>query len=433
MISLKIIREKPDRIKEISKQKNVDVDVDRLLELDKQWRSLGGQIAEIERKRNELAKSIKGKPTPEQIETGKQLRVALQQLTKEYDAAYAEGKALHEKVPNIPTDDTPIGPDESGNKTLPPVGEKPHFSFTPKEHWELGELLGVIDTERAAEVSGSRFAYLKGELVWLEFALVQYGLSILTNEGKLAEIAKNAGLGVPAKPFMPVIPPVLIKPGVMQKMARLEPKEERYHTPADDLYLVGSAEHTLGPLHMGEKLDEVDMPIRYVGWSTAFRRESGSYGKDVRGILRVHQFDKLEIESFTTPEAGIAEQNFIVAIQEYLMQSLKLPYQVVLKCTGDMGTPNARAIDIETWMPGQNRYRETHTSDYMSDFQARRLYTKVRLKSGKTENVHMNDATVFAIGRTLIAIMENNQQDDYSIDIPEVLQQYVPFKRIART
>ena len=209
-------------------------------------------------------------------------------------------------------------------------------------------------------------------------------------------------------------------------------KEERYYLQQDDLYLVGSAEHTLGPLHMDETLPEEALPLRYLGFSTAFRREAGSYGKDMKGILRVHQFDKLEMESFTAPEDSLKEQNFFVAIQEYLMQGLELPYQVVAVCTGDMGKPDARQIDIETWLPGQEKYRETHSADLMQDFQARRLNIKVKRKDGKIEFAHMNDATAFAIGRTLIAILENYQQKDGSVKMPRVLQGYVGKKEIKK-
>ena len=210
-------------------------------------------------------------------------------------------------------------------------------------------------------------------------------------------------------------------------MARLssETEIERYLISRDNQYLIGSAEHTLGPMHIDQTLNENVLPLRYFAFTPAFRREAGSYGKDTKGILRQHQFDKIEMESFTTPEDGVREQNFFVAIQEYLMQSLKIPYQVVAICTGDMGGPDYRQIDIESWMPGQNRYRETHTSDYMTDYQSRRLQTRVRMNKGETIFVHMNDATAFAMGRTIIAILENYQQEDGLIKIPEVLKQYM--------
>jgi seryl-tRNA synthetase len=329
------------------------------------------------------------------------------------------------QVPNVPSADTPLGEDEGGNAVIRQVGEKKAFDFEPKEHYILGEQLGLIDTKRAAEVSGSRFAYLFGDLVLMQFGLVQHVLRTLTDASVLGKIIAGSGLDVAAKPFIPVVPPVFIKSGPFEAMARIDPREERYHIPEDDAFLIGSAEHTLGVLHMGETIDESELPLRYIGYSSAFRREAGSYGKDMKGILRLHQFDKLEMESFTTKERSLAEQDYFVAIQEYLVQSLGIPYQVVQICTGDMGVPDARQIDIECWLPGQGKYRETHTSDLMTDYQARRLGTRVKRAGGEKEYVHMNDATAFAIGRTLIAILENYQQADGSVVVPEVLRPYV--------
>jgi len=285
--------------------------------------------------------------------------------------------------------------------------------------------LGIIDVETAGKVSGTRFAYLKGDAVRLEFALVQYAMEILSNPTILESIAEGVKPGYSARVFNPVVPPVMIRPEVFQKMARLEPKEERYYIPADDVFLVGSAEHTLGPLHMNEIIPEEKLPLRYVGFSTAFRREAGSYGKDTRGVMRVHQFDKVEMESFCLPEDSITEQELFVNIQEYLMWSLELPYRIVMCCTADQGDPDARHIDLETWMPSQNQYRETHSADMMTDYQSRRLNTRVKRKDGRLEFVHMNDATVFAIGRTIIAIMENYQTKEGKIEVPKVLQKYL--------
>jgi seryl-tRNA synthetase len=290
--------------------------------------------------------------------------------------------------------------------------------------------LGVIDTEKAAEVTGARFAYLKGDLVLMQFALVQYTFSILTDKNVLKEIANKVSLNISDNIFKPVVPPALVSMKVMGKMARLEPMDDRYCFPDDQLCLVGSAEHTLGPLHMDETISADNLPLRYIGYSTAFRREAGTYGKDTKGILRLHQFDKLEMESFSLAKDGQAEQDLFVAIQEYLVSSLGLPYQVVLKCTGDMGGPDARAVDIETWLPGEDTYRETHTADYMTDYQSRRLRTRTINSSGEKEFVHMNDGTAFAIGRIIIAIMENYQQEDGTIKVPEVLIPYMGRKVI---
>jgi seryl-tRNA synthetase len=427
MLDIKFIRENKKEVKKNCELRNIKCDVDRLLELDEKRRKFIAEIGDLKEKKNEINEKMKSSNNRNAlIVEGKNIKEDLDKLEPDFEEIEKEYKEILYTVPNIISPDTPIGPNESENKVIRQWGKIPKFDFQPKEHWEVGKELDIIDIERAAKVSGSRFAYLKGGAAMLEFALVQHVFSVLTGEAVLKEIIEKNELDVSTKPFVPVVPPVLIKPESMQRMARLEPREERYHTLADDLYLVGSAEHTLGAMYMDETLKEEELPLRYIGFSTAFRREAGSYGKDTKGILRVHQFDKLEMESFSLPENSLKEQDFIVAIQEYLMQSLKLPYQVVAICTGDMGGPDYRQIDIETWMPGQNKYRETNTSDLMNDYQSRRLNTKVKRKDGKTEFVHMNDATAFAIGRTLIAIIENGQQADGSVVIPEVLRKWMP-------
>ncbi len=421
MLDIKYIREHAELVKENLKNRGVVLDLDNLLTLDRDRRAHIAQIEELRAKRNQ---GSKGKPSSEEITNMRQLGDDITRFEKELATIEVDYDALLLKVPNLTSPDTPIGPDGSGNKILRQVGKIPSFDFQPKEHWELGLALDVLDVERAAKVSGSRFGYLKGALAQMEFALVQFVLSIVTDEGTLNKIAKKAGVGVSVKTFVPIVPPVFIKPAVFQKMGRLEPKEERYYIPSDDLYLIGSAEHTLGSMHMDETFELAELPIRYIGFSTAFRREAGSYGKDMKGIIRVHQFDKLEFESFTVPEDSIREQDFLIALQEYFFQELGLPYQVVSICTGDMGSPDYRQIDIETWLPGQNQYRETHTADLMTDYQSRRLNIKFK-KENIAELVHMNDATAIAIGRTLIAIMENYQQKDGSIKIPKTLQKYM--------
>jgi seryl-tRNA synthetase len=432
MLDIKFIRENPEIVKKAVANKKANVDINALLALDERKRHVSH---ELESKRAEQNASSRGGPkSSEELDKLRKLKESIKILEEEFVRVETELESVMFTVPNIPSDDTPIGSDENGNKVLRQWGKLPSFSaqgvfasggdFVPKEHWELGQELGILDIERAAKVSGTRFGYLKGGLAILEFALIQYGLSIMTDEGNLKKIIKKAKLDVKPKPFTPVVPPVLIKPEVMLKMARLEPKEERYYIPSDDMYLVGSAEHTLGPMHMDEVLKEEDLPVRYIGFSTAFRREAGSYGKDTKGILRVHQFDKLEMESFCLSEDSIKEQDFFVAIQENIMQGLQLPYRVVAICTGDMGGPDARQIDIETWMPGQNKYRETHTADLMTDYQARRLNTRVRRRDNKNEFVHMNDATAIAIGRVLIAIVENYQTKNGTIKVPKILQKF---------
>jgi seryl-tRNA synthetase len=419
MLDVTFIRDNKKLVEAAIKNKNCEgIDLDRILELAEERRKLAGEITEINRKRNEAAKT-------RDAEAGKSLKNALKSAEEKYQTLEKELVSLLIKIPNIPSADTPVGPDESGNKVVRSWGDKPTFNFIPKAHWDIGKELGVIDSEKAAEISGARFTFLKGDLALLQFALLQWTLAVLTSRQKIEEIVKEAGLSVDPKPFVPVVPPLLMRSQVMNRMARLDPIDDRFYFEKDDLVLIGSAEHTIGPLHMDETLKEEQLPIRYVGYSTAFRREAGSYGKDTKGILRQHQFDKIEMESFTKPEDGFAEQDFMIAVQEYLMRELKLPYQVVLICTGDMGFPDQRQIDLETWMPGQDTYRETHSADYVGGFQARRLNTKVKRASGESEPVHMNDATVFAMGRTLIAILENYQTKDGEVLVPEVLRPFM--------
>ncbi|OHA46177.1 MAG: serine--tRNA ligase [Candidatus Taylorbacteria bacterium RIFOXYD2_FULL_36_9] len=419
MLDIKFIRENKDLVEmAIKNKKSKPVDLGELLAVYEEKKRLNKELDELNQKRNMAAQN-------RAVEEGTSLKKEVALVEEVLAGIEKKFMSLMILLPNIPSADTPIGADESGNKVVRQVGEKPVFNFKPKEHWELGVELDLIDTERAGNISGPRFAYLKGDLALMQFALLNFALGVLTNEDTLEKIKNDAGLNISTKPFIPVIPPVFIKPAVMNRMARLEPREERYHTEADDLYLVGSAEHTLGPIHMDEVIPVEKLPIRYAGYSTAFRREAGAAGKDTRGILRMHQFDKLEMEGFCLPENSYQEQEFFVAIQEYLMCSLGLPYQVMLICTGDMGGPDHRQFDIETWMPGQNKYRETQTSDLMTSYQSRRLNTRFKKKDEKPDFVHMNDATALAIGRTLIAIMENYQQADGSIKVPEVLQKYM--------
>ena len=401
MLDIKFIRENKDLVAQAAKNKHREIDVDELIRVAEERKTLRTEIDSINQRRKEAASARDNA-------LGTQLKIDLEDLERRYAEVDKDFVALMIKVPNIYSADTPVGEDESANKVIRSWGEIPKFDFEPKEHHEIGKALGIIDTETAAAVAGSRFTYLKGELVLLQFALMQFVLKILVEKG-----------------FTPVIPPVFIKPAVQNRMARFMTPEDHYMFPNDDLMLIGSAEHTLGPIYMDKVLEEKDLPIRLAGYSTAFRREAGTYGKDTNGILRQHQFDKLEMESFTLPEDSLKEQEFLVSIQEEILQGLKLPYQVVMISTGDMAFPDYRQIDIETWMPGQNKYRETHSADLTGNFQSRRLNARVKRADGTIEPVHMNDATAVALGRTLIAIIENYQQADGSVKIPEVLVPYM--------
>lgn len=429
MIDINLIRENPELVKKGAAAKRSDVDIDKLLYADEQRRKLIGQIQEFRAAQNvageRIAKETDKDAKTKAVEEMRELKEKMKLLEAELAEAETTLHALLSLVPNMPSEDTPVGPDESGNVVIRKVGEPTKFDFKPKDHVELGEALGLIDNETGSEVAGARFTYIKGDLALLQNALHQLAFNILTNEDMLSVVIKEAGLSVPTTPFVPVIPPLMIKPEVFQRMARLEPREERYHIPSDDLFLIGSAEHTLGPIHMDETFAEKDLPRRYVAYTPAFRREAGSYGKDTKGILRLHQFDKIEMESFSLPEQSRAEQDLFVAVQEHILKILGVPYQAVQVCTGDMGGPDSRQIDLESWMPGQDKYRETHTADLMTDYQARRLNTRVRRDDGTMQFVHMNDATCIAMGRLLIAIMENFQEADGTIRIPKVLQTWM--------
>ncbi len=429
MLDIKFIRENTDIVKAGVAKKNSSVDIDALIKLDDQRLEALKRTEVLRAEQNRMNGSISvEKDASVRAQMIEEMRLVKEDFKKEEESLkdiMQQWQGMMLKIPNIPSVDTPEGPDESGNQVIRQWGEKPQFSFTPKEHFEIGRALGLIDTETAAEVASSRYSYLKGDLVMMQFALIQMCLNILTNKETLQKIATEAGVSIDVDAFMPVIPPVFIRPLVQVKMARMMAPEDHYMFPNDDLMLIGSAEHTLGSMHMNKIFEESELPIRYAGYSTAFRREAGTAGRDTNGILRQHQFDKLEMEVFSLPENSIQEQNFLVAIQEHVLKTLNLPYQVISVCSGDMGFPDTRQIDIETWMPGQNLYRETHSADSTGGFQSRRLNTRVRRADGKIEPVHMNDATVVAIGRTLIGIIENYQQEDGSIRVPEALKNYL--------
>ncbi len=436
MLDIKYIELHKNEVEKNCELRNIKCDINCLLELNEKRKQLLRDVEDLNAQKNSLNDEIKNAPAdqkPDIIERGKMVKEHLGKKEPELKKIKEEFRKILAQVPNVTHPNSPIGKDDNENKVIRKNGEPTKFDFEPKDHMNLGEALDIIDTKTAAQVSGSRFNYIKGEAVLLQFAIIQFVLNVLTDEKVIAELAKKIG-NSSGKPFTPIIPPMIVKADVMKKMDRFDPIDDRYYLKEDDALLVGSAEHSMGPMFMSTTIDEKELPLRFIGYSTAFRREAGTYGKDTRGIFRCHQFDKLEMEIFSAPEKGESEQDLIVAIQEYLVEQLKIPYQVVAICTGDMGKPDYRQIDIECWLPGQNKYRETHTSDYVTDFQARRLNTKVKRTDDSVELVHMNDATAFAIGRILIAIIENYQQKDGSVLIPEALQKYMPgrIKKIER-
>jgi len=428
MLDIKFIRENPEKVKQGAKNKGVELDINKVLETDKKRRELTTKTDQFKAEQNRISQeygrikdqadddSGAGAKREELVKQSKELKEKIQSEERELKVVEEDLKALLSKIPNLPFDDVPIGKDETGNIVLKKVGDIPHFDFQPKEHWRLGEDLDIIDIKRAGKVAGSRFYYLKREAALMELALLNLAFVSLVEKG-----------------FIPVIPPVMIKRQMAWAMGYLEQTddEEAYHLEKDDLYLTATSEQSLGCLHANEVFEEKDLPLRYVGFSTCFRREAGSYGKDTKGILRAHQFDKIEMFVFCKPEDSEKEHQALLANEEELMQKLELPYQVVSICTGDLGVPAAKKYDIEAWLAGQNRYRETHSTSNCTDFQTRRLNIKYRDNDGKLNFVHTLNGTAFSM-RPIIALLENFQKKDGTVAVPSILQKYLGKSEIKK-
>jgi seryl-tRNA synthetase len=422
MLDIQFIRANPDLVQQKSDQKNKKINISDFLEIDKKHRILIQKLEDLRAKRNLLTSKIKGKPTLEEIDKGVKLKKQISDLETEFEPVDQSFKSILKSIPNISIEDVPIGKTEADNKVTKYFGDKKVFDFKPKTHWEIAEALGVMDRQRAAKISGSRFTYLMGGLVEMQFALINLVFKLLSDEIFIQKIIKTNDLNLVAKPFMPILPPMMMKTGPYEATGRLKAEDTTYKLADDDLWLIASAEHSLCSMYIDEIIPEQNLPIRYIGYSTSFRREAGTYGKDTNGLIRMHHFDKLEMEIFSTAETSLDEHFLTIAIQEELTKMLGLPYRVVLKCTADIGDPNARGVDIETWMPGQDSYKETHSADYMTDYQARALKTRVKTNDGQLTLAHTNDATALAISRTLAAIIENYQTKDGHIIIPDVLK-----------
>lgn len=425
MLDPKYVYENIDYIRKVCADKFVDVDLDLYVRLFEDLKNNQKELDLLNQQKNQAASS-------KDIELGKSLKAKWAELEENARQLEAQFKEISEQIPNLYSPDTPYGKDDDENVVLSSRGEPKNFEFPTKDHADLGLELDILDFETAGQVSGSRFVYIKNDLVLLQFAIINRVMQTLTNQEVIDQIIKISWLKVSNKPFSPVIPPMLMKKEVMKKMGRYNPNDQTYELVHDDMVLVASAEHSVGPMHMDVILDAEQLPIRYLGYSSAFRREAWTYGKDTKGMIRQHQFDKLEMETFTTSEEGMQEHLFMVAVQEYLLQELVLPYQVMICCTGDMWAVDYRHVDINTWIPSQGKYRETHSADYVTDYQSRRLGTKFKDKTdaGRKWFVHMNDATAIALGRTMVAIIENYQQADGSILVPEVLQSYMGGKKV---
>ncbi len=409
MLDVKMVRSNPDEVRRaLARRGDSTSSLDELLALEEERRRL---LTDVESRRaarkrasDEIAVVKKAGGDAEQAIAAMR---TLGDSIKEREAALAEVEerlnVMLLEIPNLVLDDVPDGGEEN-SVVLRHVGTPREFDFPVKDHLDLGVALDLIDMERGAKVSGSRFAYLKGDLVLLQFALVRYGLDI-----------------VQAKGFRPVIPPVLVREEAMFGTGFFPTDRAQVYETVDGDCLVGTSEVPLAAMHMQEFLEAEKLPLRYAGYSSCFRREAGAAGRDTRGILRVHQFDKLEMFSFCLPEQGAFEHELILAAEEEILQGLGIPYRVVNIAAGDLGAPAAQKFDCEAWMPGQQQYREVTSCSNCTDYQARRLDCRYRTDKGP-RFVHTLNGTGIAVGRTLIAIMENYQQADGSIAVPQVLQ-----------
>jgi seryl-tRNA synthetase len=421
MLDLKLIRSEPERVKAALARRGAAQDVDALLALDARRRELLPEVEGAQAERKTLSKQIG--EAKQRGEGAEELMAAVQGLKDRIEAGKAELEevdAALERVaaalPNLPDPDAPDGMSEEDAVVLREVGEPPSFDFEPRDHLEIGTELGLIDMESAARLSGSRFAYLKGDLVLLELALVRYALDLVRAEG-----------------HEPVVPPVLVREEALHGTGFLPgDRDQIYEVPKDDLYLVGTSEVALAGLHADEILDAGQLPLRYAGFSTCFRREAGAAGRDTRGIFRVHQFDKVEMFSFVEPAESAAEHERLLAIEERILGELEIPYRVVNVAAGDLGAPAAKKYDCEAWIPSQDRYRELTSCSNTTDYQARRLSCRYRPADNEAiQAVHTLNGTAVAVGRTIIALIENNQDREGGFTLPNILYQYGCPERIV--
>jgi seryl-tRNA synthetase len=413
MLDIRAVRDDPERFRAALARRELAGAVDDLLAADERRRALTVQVDELRAQQNKASKAIgRAEGDEKQRLIDEVARVSAELKTIEPQLAEAEQtlSTLLAATPNLPHESSPDGFTDDDAVEVRRHLEPTTFDFEPKDHAELGALLGMLDTERGARTSGSRFVYLLGDLVFVQFALMRHAMDILA-----------------AKGFVPAIPPVMVREEAMYGTGFLPADEAQlYTTTEDELYLVGTAEVPLAAFRMGEIVDEADLPLRYAGYSTCFRREAGTYGKDMGGMFRVHQFDKVEMFVFTTPEASWDEHEYLVSVEEEIVGNLEVPFRVVNIAAGDLGGSAAKKYDIEVWLPGQGRYRELTSCSNTTDYQARRLQTRVRRGDGSVEVLHTLNGTATAIGRTLIALLENHQQADGSVVMPEKLHPYLP-------
>jgi len=418
MIDIKILRENPQAIEASSSHKGVIINTAHILEIDAKHHELSLDVQNLREQRNKFSKLASTSNPIERakaIEEGTNIKVELDQKEKAVTALKDELDTLLLTIPNPSKPDVRVGKDESENEVIKKYKEPTAFTFTPKDHLVLGEALDIIDVKQASIVSGARFNYLKNDGALLENALRQLAFDTLIKEG-----------------FIPVIPPVLIKKEVMEGLGytAMGEAENIFSLDKDGLYLVGTSEQSVVPIHMNDVLEKSDLPRRYVSYSTCFRREAGSYGKDTKGIFRVHQFNKVEMVSFVAEGEDDKEHEYMLGLEEKFFQMLDIPYQVLRICTGDLGFNAARKYDIEAWIPSQNKYREVTSASTVTDFQSRRLDMRYN-DNGERKYLQVLNGTAFSMNRPIIAILENFQQEDGSIVIPEVLRRFIGKDKIT--
>jgi seryl-tRNA synthetase len=421
MLDLKAIRSDPERIKAALARRGAAEQVDELLALDARRRELLPEVENAQAERKTLSKQIgerkqAGEDAEELMATVQGLKERAESAKEELEQVEAKLAELAPTLPNIPDPDAPEGLTEEDAVVIREVGERPQFDFEPRDHLEIGTELGLIEMEKAAELSGSRFAYLKGDLVLLELALVRFAIDLVRGEG-----------------HEPVVPPVLVREGALEGTGMFPgDRDQIYEIPKDELFLTGTSEVALAGLHAGEILDGAELPLRYCAFSTCFRREAGAAGRDTRGIFRVHQFDKVEMFSFVEPDASRDEHERLLAIEERILGELEIPYRVVNVAVGDLGAPAAKKYDCEAWIPSQGRFRELTSCSNTTDYQARRLGARYRAEEGAApQTLHTLNGTACAVGRTIIALIENRQESDGGFTLPKTLHQYGAPDRIA--
>ncbi|MFC1600026.1 serine--tRNA ligase [Patescibacteria group bacterium] len=414
MLDLKFISENPNLVKAGCAKKRRDIDIDKIIQLDTERRALIIEVDELRTRQNEVSKEIPKKSDKEKEELFAEMKTLKENLKMKEQALEDLVEVLDAlviQVPNPPFDEVPEGKDDEDNRIERTFSEPTKFDFEPRDHMAIAKDLDLLDMEKAAESSGARFYYVKNDLVLMEFALIQYALSKIT-----------------AKGFKPILPPALVREHAMMGTGFFPAdKNEIYsvNPEEDDLFLIGTSEVPLCMLHYDEILDVEKMPLRYVAFSPCFRREAGSYGKDTHGIIRVHQFDKIEMFSFCNPEKSKDEHALIVELEEEIVQGLEIPYQLVTVCGGDLGDPAAIKYDIEAWIPTQGKFREITSASNTTNYQARRSKIRYKTADGKKDYIHTLNGTGIAMARMFVAILENYQNEDGTVTIPEVLRGYM--------